>query len=126
MACCFAARTDGLRDMLGGGRFRGRVTLKDILRAVLGALGAVMLAGCGTAGQGGLSTPGIPIAGSAEPAAAPPTAPIPILYPPHDPAATYPVIRTWTEVVGYEPYPYAVELPAPESTAIDGIYAKLD
>jgi hypothetical protein len=54
------------------------------------------------------------------------TAPPPILYPPHDPAATYPVIRTWAQVLTYEPYAYLKPLPPPESTEVDGVYGKLD
>lgn len=100
--------------------------MKIGLRAVFNIFGAVILAGCGTPRRGSPSAPGIAIEASAEPAGAAPTAPIPILYPPHDPAATYPVIRSWTEVVGYEPYPYARELATPEWTAIDGVFAKFD
>lgn len=55
-----------------------------------------------------------------------PTAKPPILYPPHDPEATYPVIRTWEEVLDFQPYAYFRRLPAAETTRIDGVYAKVD
>ena len=48
------------------------------------------------------------------------------LYPPHDPAATYPVIRTWEQLLDFRPYPYLRPLAAPQSSAMDGLYAKLD
>lgn len=55
-----------------------------------------------------------------------PTAPPPILYPPHDPAATYPVIRTWTEVLNFHPFPYLKPLPPAQASGLDGVYAKFD
>ncbi len=54
------------------------------------------------------------------------TAPPPILYPPHDPAATYPVIRTWEQVLTFQPYAYLKALPAADKTDIDGVFGKLD
>lgn len=54
------------------------------------------------------------------------TAPPPILYPPRDPAATYPVIRTWQEVLTFEPHGYLEPVPIAQSTEIDGVYGKLD
>jgi hypothetical protein len=57
---------------------------------------------------------------------APATAPPPILYPPRDPAATYPVIRTWPEVLEFQPYPYHEPLPPVEATTIDGVYGKVE
>lgn len=55
-----------------------------------------------------------------------PTAPPPILYPPHDPSATYPVIRTWEEVLTFQPYAYLKPLPGSAATSVDGVYAKVD
>ena len=54
------------------------------------------------------------------------TAPPPILYPPRDPAATYPVIRTWEQVLTFEPYGYLRAIPSPVSTPVDGVYGKLE
>jgi hypothetical protein len=57
---------------------------------------------------------------------APVTAPPPILYPPRDPAATYPVIRTWPEVLEFQAYPYLEPLPPDEASAADGVYGKVE
>jgi hypothetical protein len=54
------------------------------------------------------------------------TAPPPILYPARDPAATYPVIRTWSEVLEFHPYSYLLPLPVPGASGIDGVYGKFD
>jgi hypothetical protein len=73
-----------------------------------------------------------PVANPIHPANTPPpglppvTAPPPILYPPRDPAATYAVIRTWSEVLEFRAYPYLEPLPPVESTEIDGVYGKVE
>lgn len=65
-----------------------------------------------------------PDAVSPSPSMVPATAPPPILYPARDPAATYPVIRTWSEVLEFRAYPYLEPLPPVEATEIDGVYGK--
>jgi hypothetical protein len=68
----------------------------------------------------------LPSANTPPPSLAPATAPPPILYPARDPAATYPVIRTWSEVLEFQPFPYQEPLPPAEATEIDGVYGKVE
>jgi hypothetical protein len=90
-------------------------------------LGFVLLIGQVSNGcSAGRARPGVPSATPAGTATPLVTAPPPILYPPRDPAATYPVIRTWSEVLTFTPYAYSRALPSPEGTPVDGVYGKLD
>ena len=86
---------------------------------------AALLGACSTAAPN-RSTLSVGTAPTASPAGAYPTAKPPILYPPHDASATYPVIRTWTEVLEFKPYAYLRPLPTARKTEIDGVYGKLD
>lgn len=54
------------------------------------------------------------------------TAPPPILYPPRDAAATYPVIRMWSDVLEFQAYPYLEALPPGVVTEVDGVYGKVE